>query len=779
MVETSFRSATNNNSKSNVIGDGFQNIPHSHHSDQNYRYDRQRQRLSSSPSTANQWEYEEITLNRGPNGLGFTVAGGVDNPHYKNDNSIYITRLVPNGLAQVDGRLKLEDIIVRVDDVDLIDVTHAEAVDSLKNSKNRVQLLIKRRKSATTNEEVDSNGCNETSNGKNNNIASLINKYQQVSQASLISNKSASTFYPSQKNTPALSSNQNLPPLPSSSNFYSIKEPFINNSLKLQNNQDRKIKDASSALSLHHDLSSGSNDPDASNGSSHFYDRENVDSKSSPAINTDASKNITRSQRTVILHRTEKGLGFNIVGGAEGGGTFITYIVPGGSAERSKKLYCGDQIMSVNGIDLRFATHEEAAKALKQSGQTVKLIVKYRPEEYVKFENRINEVRERNIVYSGTLKTSQKRSLYARALFDYDPSKDSGLPSKGLAFKFGDILHITNASDDDWWQARKVLDNGQDDIVNGIIPSSKKLEKRERTRLKSVKFTGRNNSETTLDRRRKKISFSRRFPFMKSRKNFGADFDDPTLVGSQSNSRGILSTSSTMSINNPNSERGSIRNESEELVLSYEPVLLHEINYKRPVALYGLKDEVEGLRGDLACDTRFPFYKMELIVPYTSRAKRDGEVDGVKYHFVSRQRMEKDLADHKFVEAGKLHDNLYGTSIESIREVAETGKHCLLNVKPNAIKLLQEAGIHPIVILTKPKSIEVLLEMYKRWSYEDAANAMDYCQRLEQDYGSYFTATVTIENPSGPEVYNKIIKIIEQQSTPRIWIRTTYENATG
>ena len=64
---------------------------------------------------------------------------------------------------------------------------------------------------------------------------------------------------------------------------------------------------------------------------------------------------------------------------------------------------------------------------------------------------------------TGTLvRTSPKRSLYVRALFDYDPGKDDGLPSRGLAFNYGDILHVTNASDDEWWQARKVLPNGEE-----------------------------------------------------------------------------------------------------------------------------------------------------------------------------------------------------------------------------------------------------------------------------------------------------------------------------
>lgn len=61
----------------------------------------------------------------------------------------------------------------------------------------------------------------------------------------------------------------------------------------------------------------------------------------------------------------------------------------------------------------------------------------------------------------------------SRALFDYDKTKDSGLPSQGLNFKFGDILHVINASDDEWWQARQVTPGGESDEV-GVIPSKRR-----------------------------------------------------------------------------------------------------------------------------------------------------------------------------------------------------------------------------------------------------------------------------------------------------------------
>jgi len=56
----------------------------------------------------------------------------------------------------------------------------------------------------------------------------------------------------------------------------------------------------------------------------------------------------------------------------------------------------------------------------------------------------------------------------------------------------------------------------------------------------------------------------------------------------------------------------------------------------------------------------------------TTRPRKDNEVDGRDYHFVtSREQMERDMHTSLFIEAGQYNDNLYGTSVQSVREVAE------------------------------------------------------------------------------------------------------------
>src|SRR6185312_16309906 len=75
--------------------------------------------------------------------------------------------------------------------------------------------------------------------------------------------------------------------------------------------------------------------------------------------------------RRVFIQKGVTGLGFNIVGGEGGEGIFISFILTGGPADMSGELRKGDQILSVNDIDLTQATHEQAADILKNAGSQV------------------------------------------------------------------------------------------------------------------------------------------------------------------------------------------------------------------------------------------------------------------------------------------------------------------------------------------------------------------------------------------------------------------------
>ncbi|XP_039234555.1 disks large homolog 2 isoform X5 [Pipra filicauda] len=702
-----------------------------------------------------EYEFEEITLERGNSGLGFSIAGGTDNPHIGDDPGIFITKIIPGGAAAEDGRLRVNDCILRVNEVDVSEVSHSKAVEALKEAGSIVRLYVRRRRpiletvveiklfkgpkglgfsiaggvgnqhipgdnSIYVTKIIDGGAAQKDGRLQVGDRLLMVNNYslEEVTHeeaVAILKNTSDVVYLKVGKPTTIYMTDPYGPP--DITHSYS---PPMENHILSGNNGTLEYK-ASLAP-----ISPGRYSPIPK----HMLVEDDYTSHSQhstatrpPTVSLQRTISVEGEPRKIILHKGSTGLGFNIVGGEDGEGIFVSFILAGGPADLSGELQRGDQILSVNGIDLRGATHEQAAAALKGAGQTVTIIAQYQPEEYARFEAKIHDLREQMMNHSmssgsGSLRTNQKRSLYVRAMFDYDKSKDSGLPSQGLSFKYGDILHVINASDDEWWQARRVTLEGDSEEM-GVIPSKRRVERKERARLKTVKF---NAKPGVID----------------------AKGDIPGLGDDGYGTKTL---------------RG-----QEDCILSYEPVTRQEINYTRPVIILGpMKDRIND---DLISE--FPD-KFGSCVPHTTRPKRDYEVDGRDYHFViSREQMEKDIQEHKFIEAGQYNDNLYGTSVQSVRFVAERGKHCILDVSGNAIKRLQVAQLYPIAIFIKPKSWEPLMEMNKRLTEEQAKKTYDRAIKLEQEFGEYFTAIV--QGDSLEDIYNQCKLVIEEQSGPFIWI---------
>ncbi|XP_051005701.1 disks large homolog 1 isoform X10 [Acomys russatus] len=692
------------------------------------------------------YEYEGITLERGNSGLGFSIAGGTDNPHIGDDSSIFITKIITGGAAAQDGRLRVNDCILRVNEADVRDVTHSKAVEALKEAGSVVRLYVKRRKPAS--EKIMEIKLIKGPKGLGFSIAGGVGNQHipgdnSIYVTKIIEGGAAHKDGKLQIGDKLLAVNS-----------VCLEEVTHEEAVTaLKNTSDFVYLKVAKPTSMY--INDGYAPPDITNSSSQSVDNHVSPSSylgqtpASPARYSPISKavlgddEITREPRKVVLHRGSTGLGFNIVGGEDGEGIFISFILAGGPADLSGELRKGDRIISVNSVDLRAASHEQAAAALKNAGQAVTIVAQYRPEEYSRFEAKIHDLREQMMNSSissgsGSLRTSQKRSLYVRALFDYDKTKDSGLPSQGLNFKFGDILHVINASDDEWWQARQVTPDGESDDI-GVIPSKRRVEKKERARLKTVKF----NSKTRGDKA--EIPDDMGSKGLKHVTSNASDSESSYL---------ILITD----------EYGCSKGGQEEYVLSYEPVNQQEVNYTRPVIILGpMKDRVND---DLISE--FPD-KFGSCVPHTTRPKRDYEVDGRDYHFVtSREQMEKDIQEHKFIEAGQYNSHLYGTSVQSVRAVAEKGKHCILDVSGNAIKRLQIAQLYPISIFIKPKSMENIMEMNKRLTEEQARKTFERAMKLEQEFTEHFTAIV--QGDTLEDIYDQVKQLIEQQSAPYIWV---------
>lgn len=95
-------------------------------------------------------------------------------------------------------------------------------------------------------------------------------------------------------------------------------------------------------------------------------------------------------------------------------------------------------------------------------------------------------------------------------------------------------------------------------------------------------------------------------------------------------------------------------------------------------------------------------------VSMTTRSPREGEVDGVDYHFVERAEFEKAIEEDGFLEFAQYAGNYYGTSRKTVREHLDRGENVLLEIEvqgaANVIKKCPEA----VTIFLAPPSLEEL-----------------------------------------------------------------------
>lgn len=101
---------------------------------------------------------------------------------------------------------------------------------------------------------------------------------------------------------------------------------------------------------------------------------------------------------------------------------------------------------------------------------------------------------------------------------------------------------------------------------------------------------------------------------------------------------------------------------------------------------------------------------MKRSVSYTTRKKREGERDGVDYHFVDHATFEKMIKEKAFAEHAKVHDNYYGTALKTVKEAKADGKDILLVIDVQGAATLAKQDVDSVSIFLLPPSMDVLRE---------------------------------------------------------------------
>ncbi|KAL9642771.1 hypothetical protein ABK040_009846 [Willaertia magna] len=143
--------------------------------------------------------------------------------------------------------------------------------------------------------------------------------------------------------------------------------------------------------------------------------------------------------------------------------------------------------------------------------------------------------------------------------------------------------------------------------------------------------------------------------------------------------------------------------------------------------------------------------KFGFSVSHTTRKPRPGEQEGVNYYYTTREVMEQEIKEGKFIEHADVHGNLYGTSIRAVQDVSKKqGKCCILDIDVQGSKQVRNnKELNPVIIFIKPPSMEVLESRLRGRATETEEsiqirlkNARTEIEEFEKDDGTLFDGSV-------------------------------------
>uniref|UniRef100_A0A8C2XLL9 Protein associated with LIN7 2, MAGUK p55 family member a n=1 Tax=Cyclopterus lumpus TaxID=8103 RepID=A0A8C2XLL9_CYCLU len=383
----------------------------------------------------------------------------------------------------------------------------------------------------------------------------------------------------------------------------------------------------------------------------------------------------------------------------------IARILHGSSIDRQGMLHTGDIIREVNGRAVGQSPHELQELLGDCSGSiTLKVLPSYRD-------------------------TPAPPQVYLKPHFNYNPATDNLIPCKeaGLAFSKGDILHVVNKEDPNWWQARKVVGG-----ATGLIPSQFLEEKRKAFVKRDWDTSGMICG--TAKKKKKKMMYL-------TSKN--AEFDRYELQ-------------------------------------IYEEVAKMPAFQRKTLVLIGAQGVGRrSLKNRLIVMNPLRY---GTTVPFTSRHPREEERDGQNYCFVTREVMEKDIKENRYLEHGEYDANLYGTKIDSIHEVVDAGRTCILDVNPQALKVLKTAEFMPFVVFIAAPELDTLRAMHKAvidaglttklLTETDLKKTVDESARIRRAYSHYFDLTIVNDNLD--KAFDKLQEVVERLFIEPQWVPVSW-----
>ncbi|XP_058642513.1 peripheral plasma membrane protein CASK isoform X15 [Onychostoma macrolepis] len=305
--------------------------------------------------------------------------------------------------------------------------------------------------------------------------------------------------------------------------------------------------------------------------------------------------------------------------------------------------------------------------------------------------------------------------IYVRAQFEYDPVKDDLIPCKeaGIRFRVGDIIQIINKDDHNWWQGK--LENTKNGTA-GLIPSPELQE----WRVACIAM------EKTKQEQQASCTW-----FGKKKKQYKDKY---------------------------------LAKHNADLVTYEEVVKLPAFKRKTLVLLGAHGVGRRHIKNTLI--TKHPD-RFAYPIPHTTRPPKKDEENGKNYFFVSHDQMMQDISNNDYLEYGSHEDAMYGTRLETIRKIHEQGLVAILDVEPQALKVLRTAEFAPYVVFIAAPTITPGMN-----EDESLQRLQKESEILQKTYAHYFDQTII--NNEIDETIRLLEEAIDLVCTTAQWVPVSW-----
>lgn len=146
-------------------------------------------------------------------------------------------------------------------------------------------------------------------------------------------------------------------------------------------------------------------------------------------------------------------------------------------------------------------------------------------------------------------------------------------------------------------------------------------------------------------------------------------------------------------------------------------------------------------------------------VSSTTRGPRPGEMEGIDYHFISREQFQADIEAARFLEHAQYSGNLYGTNRHEIEEAERLGQDLLLDIEVQGARQLQEKGVEAVYIFVAPPSFAELERRLRSRNTEDEVAIQRRLRQSVEDVSNVHRYQFVIVNDNLEEAYSRLRSI--------------------